>query len=208
MSLGAKALEHWANKEYKSAIDILLNTLKEDPSSVYPYYVLAQIYYERGFPELARTVVTNGYDNTNSKVLLPYMYQLNAVTFSTTSTSDVEIRRDQSPAESFALAFASLKNRDSSALNKVYNAVKTHKNWFNAIKTLELVYTNSKNFKPDNGSKNLYSQWLQTLFKLSRGQEEFSLGKMSTLAQKNQTVPNYSEIERIISNRDVAGEKR
>lgn len=206
--LGAKALEHWKNKEYKDAIDLLLNAMKEDSASVYPYYVLAQIYYERGFPELARTVATNGYDNTESKGLLPVMYQLNAVTFSTTSASGAEIRRDLSPAVSFALAFAFIKNKDSKSLDKVYQVVKIHKDWFKAIKTLELVYTDSKNFKPDTRNKNLYTEWLQTLFKLSKGQEEFSLDKVSEIAQKNQAVPNYSEIERIISNREVAGEKK
>jgi lipopolysaccharide biosynthesis regulator YciM len=205
---GAKALEHWRNKEYKEAIDTLLDSLKENSASAYPYYALAQIYYERGYPELARTVATNGYENTESKALLPLMYQLNAVTFSTTSASSSEVRSDLSPAESFALAFTFIKNKDSKSLEEIYQLVKTKKHWFKAIKTLELVYTDSKNYRLNAKNKDFYLEWLQTLFKLSKGQEEFVLDKISSVAQKNQAVPNYSEIERMISNREVAGERK
>lgn len=206
--MSAKALQHWVNKENKNAIDTLLSALKTNPESPYPYYVLAQVYYDYGYAELARTVALNGFDNTDSRALLPLVYQLSAVTFSTTSTANVEYRRDQSPAESFALAFASLKDKDAASLDKSYKMVKNYKTWFNAIKTLELVYTNSNAFKPDDKTKNLYTQWLQSLYQLGRGKIEFSLEKMSVMAQKNQVQPNYKEIERMISSREVAGEKR
>ena len=166
------------------------------------------MYYDQGYAELARTVVLNGYDNTDSRALLPLVYQLSAVTFSTTSTANVEYRRDQSPAESFALAFASLKDKDAKSLDKSYKSVKSYKTWFDTIKTLELVYTNSSAFKPDDKSKNLYTQWLQSLYQLAQGKTEFSLESMSVLAQKSQVVPNYKEIERMISNREVAVEKK
>lgn len=208
MSMSAKALQYWTNKETKSAIDLLLSILKTHPESPYPYYVLAQVYYDQGYAELARTVVLSGFDNTDSRALLPLVYQLSAVTFSTTSTSNVEYRRDQSPAESFALAFASMKDKDSASLDKSYKLVKNYKSWFTTIKTLELVYTNSNAFKVDEKSKSLYVQWLQSLYQLGRGKIEFSLEKMNIMAQKNQVQPNYKEIERMISSREVAGEKR
>ncbi len=208
MVMSAKALQAWTNKDNKNAIDTLLSALRLHPESPYPYYVLSQVYYDQGYAELARTIVLNGYDNTNSRALLPLVYQLSAVTFSTTSTASVEYGRDQSPAESFALALASLKDKDSASLDKSYKAVKNYKTWFDTIKTLELVYTNSNAFKAEDNSKNLYTQWLQSLYQLSRGKTEFSLEKMSILAQKNQVVPNFKEIERMISSREVATEKK
>lgn len=208
MGVSAKALEFWANGEHKSAIDTALNVLKDSPESPYPYYVLSQIYYDRGYPELARTTALNGYQNTNHRALLPLVYQLSAVTFAKTSTANMDYGRDQSPAESFGLAFASLKDKDAARLDKSYKAVKAYKNWFSAIKTLELVYTNNNTYKPDEKTKSLYTQWIDTLYRLSKGKEEFSLDKMASMAEKNQTVPNMKEIERMISNREVAGEKK
>lgn len=208
LSATAKAIEKWVGKDHKGAIEILLNVLKENPESPHAYYVLSQIYFDRGYANLARTVVANGYENSESRALLSLVYQLSAVTFSATSTQSVEFKRDQSPAETFSLAFAALKNKDVDTLDKTYKVVKSYKTWFDTIKTLELVYTGSTKFKPDDKIKNHYAQWLQTLYRLSRGQEELSLEKMSVLASRSQSVPNYKEIERMISMREVAGERK
>jgi tetratricopeptide (TPR) repeat protein len=208
MSLSAKAMELWSNKQPKDAIDLLLKALDTNPESPYPYYILSQIYFDRGYSELARTVVLNGYANSESHALMPLVYQLAAVTSSATVLPASEARRDQSPAESFAIAFAALKNKNDGALDKSYKAVKSYKSWFDTIKTLELVYNNSNTFKPQEKNLNLYSQWLEALYKLSQGTEPLSLDKVSALAQKNQVVPNFREIERTVSGREVAGDKK
>jgi TolA-binding protein len=208
MALSAKAMEYLANKKYKEATDILLKSLTANPESAFPYYALAEVYYDRGFPELARTIVTNGYSNSENKALLPLLYQLKAVTYSQAAFATPQVRQDQSPAESFATAFAALKNKDADPLDKSFKTVMSSKKWFDSMKTLELVYTNSSSFKPDPKDSNLYTQWLQELYKLSQGQEPFSLDKINTLAQKSQVLPNYKEIERVTSSREIAGDKK
>lgn len=208
LSVSAKAVEYWIGREHKRAIDTLLQVLKEYPNSAYPYFVLSQIYFDLGQPLVARTIAANGFDNTESKALLALSYQLNALTFSMTSTKNIEFKRDQSLAETFAIGLASLKNKDLETLDKVYKVTKSYKSWFDMVKALELVYTGSNKFKSDSKSSSRYTQWLNELYKLSRGSEIFSLERINSIAQKYHVLPNYREIERMNSRRDIAGDKR
>ncbi len=208
VSVSAKAIELWLKNDYKGAIDSLLALLKEEPDSPHPYYVLSQIYFDMGMPHLARTTAINGHENTENRGLLALVYQLSALTFSTTSTATIEFKRDQSLAETFSIGFAALKNKDVGTLDKVYKVTKSYKNWFDAVKSLELVYTGSRKYQPPNQTKSLYTQWLGELYSISKGEGVFSLDRINNLAIKNQAQPNYKEIERMTSKREIAGDKK
>ncbi len=206
MTISAKAMELWSNDHAAEAAELLTAAVKENPQVPHPYYVLAQMYFEQGKYVLAHSVVESGYRNTNSRALVSLKYQFDALSGEIVSIEN-EFNHDLSPAELFGMAFYAIKNKDKKSLNQAYRLIRNSKNWFDSVKSLELVASGHKRAR-DIRSTDTYSKWLHALYEISQGRKELSLPAVASTAKELHAVSNFKGIERVIMNRTVAGDEK
>lgn len=127
------------------------------------------------------------------------LYQINTVTFSNTQIGLSDISFDTSNPEIFGLAFAAIKNNDQKSLTKVYAAIKSSKNWFDMIKSVELLYLKPSAFRSDVNESNNYILWLTKLMSLSKSQSIVDVENIKRLSEFGVKNPSMREIEKVLS---------
>ncbi len=203
LSLFAKGVGEERLGFQNRAQETFIKAIQSYPHLGLGYLFLARHYMTQNLPELALMILQNGFQNTNQVALLPATYQLAALVYSNPGYADSD--QDQSPAAQFSIAYAALKVGDVQRVEKALENTKQFVWWFDMIKTLQLIYTDAKNFV-DKKTASSYVMWLQKVQKVSAGAENIEVAKGQELAKEYPA--NLFWLERSLGNRDIAAEKR
>lgn len=192
------------DKNSKDALKFIKLNLSVNPQYPQTYARAAQLYYDKGYPELARTVLTNGFLNTQSPLLEALTYQLNAVTYSNINIGQVEITQDLGPNRLYGLAFASLKNKDAKAFKYLTSALKGWSFYQESLKASEAAYTQSQFDIPQN-SASYQTRWIRNLNQFSKVQNPLNYENLRDIMDLGYKHPSMTEIDQITNFRAPAG---
>jgi tetratricopeptide (TPR) repeat protein len=189
-------------KNYKEALKFIKLNLGVYPQYPQTYVRAAQLYYDRGFPELARTVIQNGYINTQAPILEAMLYQLNAVMYS--NTNILNTSQDLSPVVSYGLAFASLKSQDTKAFENLNQKLAQHPIYQANLKATSQIYSGAKVTVPE-PTLSYHAQWIAKLDIFSRLQNPTNFENLKDIINLGYKHPAFLDVDQTSNYRTPAG---
>lgn len=191
-------------KNYKEALKFIRLNVGVNPFYPQTYARAALLYYERGFPELARTVLNNGYLTTQSPLIESLLYQINAVTYSNTNVGRVEVTQDLGPIQKYALAFAAIKNKDTKTFDQMRGQLKLYEIFDQNLVYTQNIYSDSKLDIPES-SFSYHAKWMLQLYKFSHAQNPLNFENLKDVQLLGYKHPGQIEVDQISNFRAPAG---